>query len=658
VRLLTPLGCLLALLALSGACSEVENLQLELLVVKETSVSDTAGCPARAAGTTDALQEGKFTLRWTFMRRDAQTIKERLLRRQYTLVCDRVVQPNEEVKLQVPLSAGGTMAVRVDAGTWDAARKVWVLQYTGQLEGVDLQQPAVTILMRRTRTLSCVDRAQLARAFHAATLLPNGQVLLTGGLVAGQDGKAEKLDSTNERAYVTGAAEVYDPVSLSFSQVQGSIPARAFHRAHLLPSPPGGPYKILLIGGVKPDTDGQPAFKVPFNSIFPFLVTPADNTSPAPAGLVTFAPASGSDPPRLSFARLTATSALKLMFPSSARLPGSDDLLVAGGGGAYFPGASGGKDPGFAPGAAARLQVSDSGITSTPFSLQRTRVGQTAAPLGQDRVLLVGGTMDGNCSSSADPRCREDHASSVSTGGSAPRASLLTFSDTRFLTLGWHTLEPIGITDAQLDPMPGGTPVDPKNLLLAGGFQLVFETSRLRSSDDRKRVKPQLWLIRDGAPPVPLAVATDSGGHFQPVGYHDAIRLADGRVMLSGGNINSNFTSDTHCDAAGIESTFCAYAQVVFYGLDAAGTAVTRLGGSQLRVRRLGHRSTRLLDNTVLITGGITINAASEPLVLKDAELYNPRNGAAGEDPFGRKPMLDYDQSSNTSGHRCLQQEQ
>jgi N-acetylneuraminic acid mutarotase len=68
------------------------------------------------------------------------------------------------------------------------------------------------------------------RIFHTATLLPDGKVLVVGGFGGGFD--------------ALGSAEVYDPASGEWSQVGGMAVRRAFHTATLLPDG-----RVLVAGG-------------------------------------------------------------------------------------------------------------------------------------------------------------------------------------------------------------------------------------------------------------------------------------------------------------------------------------------------------------------------------------------------------------------------
>jgi len=78
-----------------------------------------------------------------------------------------------------------------------------------------------------------------ARRAHTATLLPDGQVLVTGGTTGG------KNDGAEAGAQI-GTAERYDPVANTWTELPSQLlTARTFHTAALLPSG-----AVLLFGGL------------------------------------------------------------------------------------------------------------------------------------------------------------------------------------------------------------------------------------------------------------------------------------------------------------------------------------------------------------------------------------------------------------------------
>ncbi|HJV91535.1 MAG TPA: kelch repeat-containing protein, partial [Holophagaceae bacterium] len=84
-----------------------------------------------------------------------------------------------------------------------------------------------------TGTFTPTGNLFLPRGFHTATLLPNGQVLIAGGQVVGTSG-----------ATITASAEIYDPVSGSFSSAGNMLSKRELFTATLLASG-----KVLIAGG-------------------------------------------------------------------------------------------------------------------------------------------------------------------------------------------------------------------------------------------------------------------------------------------------------------------------------------------------------------------------------------------------------------------------
>ena len=69
----------------------------------------------------------------------------------------------------------------------------------------------------------------IARYFHTATLLPNGKVLVTGGIVTGGS---------------TKTAELYDPSANTWTLIASMTTNRSVHSATLLPNG-----KVLVAGG-------------------------------------------------------------------------------------------------------------------------------------------------------------------------------------------------------------------------------------------------------------------------------------------------------------------------------------------------------------------------------------------------------------------------
>ena len=174
-----------------------------------------------------------------------------------------------------------------------------------------------------------------ARFFHTATLLPDGRVLITGGVVAG----GAHLDS----------AELFDPVTGTFSTIPSPMTvAREGHTATLLP---GG--KVLIAGGL--DASGA-------------NVAAAEIYDPA-----AVAPA----------ASFTATGVLVTprWIHTAVLLPSGQVLLV---GGSTFDQSTNLQH--------AELYDPASGLFESTGGMQGARSGHTLTSLGSSgKVLVVGG---------------------------------------------------------------------------------------------------------------------------------------------------------------------------------------------------------------------------------------------------------------------------
>jgi hypothetical protein len=621
-------------------CPEVEKgFVFELLKVKSRAACGNKPAKGSGAERLTDLQQGVFTLRFTFLQRKTDSVNSTTQRHQYEVGCWHVFGKGAKEELLIPgkvEDAKGRYTVVVEAFK---DGKLW---YVGRNESMKIEPDGKGVIYLRptieadfndpkSTGFSCVDQQKLFRAFHSATLLPNGQVLLYGGVIG--ELEEDTFDTTKNVAFATGSVEVYRPTDLGFWAVMGDLPRRAFHHAVLLPSPAAGPYRILVMGGIQPkdQTPTSPVLGLK-TTVAPFILNPHPDATSAPALVITY------DPETSSATSQEVGSLPTAMFPASAVKSDGATLVFAGGAASTtWSSTTPIKQTGFAgPRSLHLINLAGGGdpTVAATTTMNNVRVGHTLALLGENQIV-VGGHMDGQLT---------DDGEYLSGSGAS---TAFTFAKGS-MPVAWHTLTPMGATDRELID---GTNV-PAGALWAGGFTLsqwAGASDPLRGTANPPNPRPQedaLHLVQVGSPPTAQAVTTESGGtlsqgHYATTGYHAAIRLHDGSVLLTGGKL----------DCAGI-SNYCASNQVVLYQL--LGTDVQlRAGEWELAEPRFGHRMTRLLDNSLLITGGIKLERkdvngteVKTVKVLKKAELFLPRTGDSSEDlPLGRSAAGDQDQA-------------
>jgi len=191
------------------------------------------------------------------------------------------------------------------------------------------------------------------RAWHTATVLPDGTVLLTGGHI--------NNDDTNP----LNSAEVYDPAAQTFTALTATMTTdRAGHTATLLPNG-----QVLLTGGTDTYHDGPPL-----------------NTAEA------------YDPVANTFTALTARMTSVRHFHRAALLPNGQVLLT---GGATY-GTSVSKTLASALKTAEVYGPVANAFTALTAAMTIPRVGHTATPLPNGQVLLTGGFTNNSSDTALD----------------------------------------------------------------------------------------------------------------------------------------------------------------------------------------------------------------------------------------------------------------
>jgi hypothetical protein len=191
-----------------------------------------------------------------------------------------------------------------------------------------------------TQTFTAINATMTsARYDHAASLLPNGQVLLTGGV--------------NSSGRVLDTAEVYDPVANTFTALKRTMTlGRRGHTATLLANG-----QVLIAGGV--------------------------NNIRYSAGLNT---AEIYDPSAQTFTAVTATLVKRLVYHTATLLPDGQVFL-----------AGGEEGNGFGADLNATELYNPTAQTFTALSATMTtaRFSHTATLLPNGQVLLAGGSLNG-----------------------------------------------------------------------------------------------------------------------------------------------------------------------------------------------------------------------------------------------------------------------
>jgi Galactose oxidase, central domain len=133
-----------------------------------------------------------------------------------------------------------------------------VLFTGGQNYGNDFIYRNAWLYDASTGNFTATSSLTLARYLHAATVLPDGTVLITGGGFP-----------------VTQSAERYYPATETFSPISDMISGRAIHTSTLLQDG-----RVLIAGGVYKARDGAPQFLVGSAELYtPQILLPASITT-------------------------------------------------------------------------------------------------------------------------------------------------------------------------------------------------------------------------------------------------------------------------------------------------------------------------------------------------------------------------------------------
>ncbi|HTJ40622.1 MAG TPA: hypothetical protein VL463_00955, partial [Kofleriaceae bacterium] len=231
-------------------------------------------CPVSPAETPPALT-GATSVRLTF-------------RDNVTLRCD-VVLPLDGGPSPVIDVPDRASPVDLYAEYFDASG---ALVGRGSVKGIDLTAGgSIDIGVAPAGAFACASGRERTRAFHSATLLPTGEVLLLGGLGASDAADSQAPIDPADGLFVTATAELYRPSTRTFLPLTiAGLTPRAFHEAYATSDASG--IHVAIVGGV--GVSGDPRTTPAFQASGVFRWSPTAAARGVPGEMLDYDPASGT----------------------------------------------------------------------------------------------------------------------------------------------------------------------------------------------------------------------------------------------------------------------------------------------------------------------------------------------------------------------------
>ena len=685
MRLLSYCACLLAV----GCGPDTLGPQLKLVVAG--TVDNNQTCSGSMTGGLSSLS-GIQSVRVTIRVRDSggKTLA----------LCD-TQPPASDVSMIPPPDFGFPTAGTDANSTIDFFAEAWDNQPTpnrlasGALLGQPIGSASLPILrLFGTESFRCfgpppmVDRTQyrlkLARAFHTATPLPDGEVLIAGGLTAainGTDGPAN-----NDEYFIVGTIEVYQPSTGTFVSLSGdnmSARPRAFHHAALLPDDGSHTFRVLLVGGITTTAPQQTALHDYTGEGFPytFRLTPVNGGATLQhqdaVEIITY------DPNGKTIKSTVVTPAAGFhptAYQAAAALSGKSGNAegIATAGGATVAAGVLTLDQ--------HLDVSPDGKTVRAAMLTDNRLGGTLVALDDTHGMIVGGIAD------ATVMPAQSQFEQVTFGGGAPVASPYFAAMSPFPNLQFATATAL--------PPPGGNMLP--SVLVSGGLETLQHAATNPPSDNgglylvtqqtmnvacgaMGMMMCPAYVVKPVAAGMPFAydpATCNLPNRWKPVAWNAATLLPSGdRVLVTGGTPRNVNNQPTCHDCDGTDNSLsCAVKQSGVYSIVKNDIESIHPNGppttppsmtENLQIARFGHTQTILPDGTVAIIGGFTrkTNMANktETWGVAEVEIWNPsrrqvvvdNKQADLDDPvradllaigMSRKPGMTFAQSNPTAG--------
>jgi hypothetical protein len=429
-----------------------------------------------------------------------------------------------------------------------------------------------------------------ARNSHTATLLPNGKVLLAGGI----------LHAVNNTVTFLSSAELFDPATGSFTATGPMNKARQLHTATLLPSG-----KVLIAGGDFGDqnaTNDTAELFDPASGTFTLL---AANMTAARSSHTTTLLANGQlllaggyhlegpfsvgnntaelfDPTSESFSALAPMTSVRS--EHTATLLADGKVLIAGG-------TTGGSTPGTNVSNTAELfdPVAGTFTAISPGTMTAPRTSHTANLLPNGKVMIAGGYNGGVSGVPGSPAW--NNTAELFDPASGTFTSLLPNTMSSGRSIHTATL----MTDGRV--------------LIAGGFSgaAVLSTAELFDSA------------------TGTFTSLSPNTMTSPRGFATATLLPNGKVFIAGGQSNTDYLNTAEL-------------------FDAASNTFTPVP-NVMTSAHIYHTATLLSNGKVLIAGGY--NGAA---VLSTAELFDPVAGSFTSLPPMTSPRTEHTATVLPSG--------
>ncbi len=507
-------------------------------------------------------------------------------------LCDVVLDyaTDEPPVVQIPTADGELdMAVEFFAQN--------TLVASGTVTGVAARTTApVEIPALPIQAFACAgDRLSTARAFHSATLLPTGDVLLVGGVADPNDTGIDPAAGL----YLTDSIDIFNPETETFTPLSapGLLP-RALHEAYVISEPDSPTVTIALLGGitVSGNPDDTPALVAGQDGL---RLAPEVNAIAAPVELLDYDPNTGN----LTRADVPNSTPDILASLTDAASMGPGAVPVSVGGQEIVLDAN--MNPVLQAVVGFQMIDGETWGLGAKVATTAARRGATVTDLGAGQVLIWGGHM------------RAQAGQLITQAG-----ELLTGVD------GVQTPVAQALAFGVAAPAPrafhSAVPGNPGDVLVFGGFEIVDGSATAPAGFFAERITV------GGAETLVAPIERQNGGAATAAGYVSAAALPGGDAVVSGGNPPLGYDG---CSTAGA-GIVCSIGDGYVYRGEI--DRLVPLAGNLL-VSRYGHRTTVLAGGKLLITGGL--HAEGDALgVVADAEVLDPRDENVDITGLARSP--------------------